>query len=370
MLKPADLIDETEVIEQVNLLDSVFIPDWDNEPEEMPAVLKLNNTAILSFQNITSLIATPGVGKSSVCEAILSCHLNPKADNLGFEGDPSFKGAIYVDYERTNGDVWKSFWRMARRAGISKGETIEKVKIAGLRAVSKLSDRMATIESLLEEHPSSLLILDGAGDTVNDTNDLDQVIEARNWMRAITVKYGVSIFTTLHPNPKEDKPRGHIGSEICRESETVLLAKNYDGTRILTSDFDYGKMRNGPHVKAAFEWSDDTMMFVSANPPADLSDGKPKRKKLDEAFEFPDDVHLSILKEIFSIQPQLNSGNFISAFCSAWKNNKDIRGEMGITRAKEFREYYIQMGFIQVTPKQKGNTTINEIHDDYKELVS
>lgn len=352
-----------------NLLDSVFIPNWDNEPEEMPAVLKVNQSAILSFQNISSMIAQPGVGKSSVCEAILSCHLNPSADNLGFEGDPNFSGVIYVDYERTNGDVWRSFYRMARRAGVPRGEAIEKVKIAGLRAVSKLSERRKVIESLLEKHPASLLILDGAGDTVNDTNDLDQAIEARNWMRAVTVKYNVSIFTTLHPNPREDKPRGHLGSEICRESETVLLAKNYNGVRILTSDFDYGKVRNGPHVKTAFEWSDNSMMFISANPPADLPEDRVNKRKLDEAFEFPDEVHLSILNKIFSTQPQLTSGNFISAFCSAWKNNKEVRGEMSVTRAKEFREYYIQTGFIIAKPKQKGNRTINEMHEDYKELV-
>lgn len=349
---------------------SVFIPTWDNRPEEKPAVLSLNGVSLLSHQNVCAVIASPGVGKSSICEAVLAYHLNPSVDCLGIEGDPGFVGAIYVDFERTNLDVWNSFYRMAKRAQIPRGSNIKNVKIAGLRAVPRLNERLIIVEELLKEHPCSLLILDGAGDLVTDPNDLMQAVECRIWMREITVKYNLSIFTTLHPNPNSEKPRGHIGSEICREAESVLLAKSTDGdVRILTSDFEHGKTRNGPSAISAFQWDDEVSMFISTDVPLELSTGnKPGNKyKLDGPHEFPEQAHLDVLKLIFKHEPKLTSGNFISALCSAW--NSSSGGSMGQSRAKEFRSYYVQSGFITATSGQSGNKTINELNEKYKELV-
>jgi hypothetical protein len=245
---------------------NVFIPEWGNRPEELPAVVKLGGTTILTHQNTAALIANPGGGKSSAMEAIAASYLNPMTDNLGFEVDPSCKGLIIVDNERTNLDVWNSFYRMCRRAQIPEGGAVPNVKIAGLRSVARLPERIKTIEYLLENNPCSLLLIDGAGDLVTDTNDLMQAIECRIWLREITVKYNISIFVTLHPNPNSNKPRGHQGSEICREAECVLLAKPYDDdTKIITSDFEQGKNRNNPKLTTAYRWSDNERMFISVD---------------------------------------------------------------------------------------------------------
>lgn len=243
---------------------NVFIPDWTNRPEELPGVLKLGGTTILTHQNTGALIANPGAGKSSAIEAIAASFLNPAVDNLGFEVDPACAGIIVVDNERTNADVWNSFSRVCRRAGIEPGEDMTNVKIAGLRSVARLPERMRVIHHLLDNNPCGLLLLDGAGDLVLDTNDLAQAIECRIWLRELTVKYNLSIFVTLHPNPGSEKPRGHQGSEICREAESVLLAKPFDGdTKIITSDFEHGKNRNNPKLTTAYRWSDENRMFLS-----------------------------------------------------------------------------------------------------------
>lgn len=249
-----------------DLLKNVFIPTWDNKPDPVPDVMTLNGTGILTFQNIGSLIAKPGAGKTSVFEAIISSYLNPVGDNLGFEVDGSFDGIISIDNERTDTDVWNSYYRVAKRSDIEPGRDMNKIMFAGLRAVPRLQNRRAAITWLLDNNPCSLLLIDGAGDLVNDTNDLDQAIECRVWLRELTVKYKISIFVTLHPNPGGDKPRGHHGSEICRESESVLIIKSYDeNTRIITTDFEYGKNRNNAPISTAFAWSDTQKMFISAD---------------------------------------------------------------------------------------------------------
>lgn len=248
------------------LMKNVFIPTWDNRPATVPPVIQMNGITFLTHQNIAAIIAKPGAGKSSNMEAIISSYLNSERDNLGYQVSESCKGIIYIDNERTNIDVWNSFYRTCRRAGIEEGQPVNNVVIAGLRSISRLDERRKLIEHFLDNHPCSLLLLDGAGDLVLDTNDLQEAGECRVWMRALTAKYDISIVTTLHPNPNSEKPRGHQGSEICREAESVLILKSYDeNTRIITSDFEHGKNRNNAPLTAAFRWSDNQKMFISVD---------------------------------------------------------------------------------------------------------
>lgn len=206
------------------------------------------------------------MGKSSIVEAIPANFLNPDCDSLGFEVSTLCEGIIIIDNERTNNDVWNSFYRMCRRAGKKEGDKVDNVLIAGMRSVSRLEERKKIIEQLLQDNPCSLLLLDGAGDLVYDTNDLEQAIECRIWFRELTVKYNISIFSTLHPNPNSNKPRGHQGSEICREAECVLLIRTHENdSRCITSDFEQGKNRNNPKLTTAFKWSEDLRMFASAD---------------------------------------------------------------------------------------------------------
>ena len=249
---------------QPEIMDKIFIPDWNNRPTELPPVLTLGGLSILTHQNIAAIIAKQGMGKSSVCESVLASKLNPDADCLGFNVEANCKGIICADFERTTVDVWNSFYRMCRRGNINQGTTITGVQIAGMRAIPRLTERLKAIEHLLQNNPCSLLLLDGAGDMVTDTNDLAQAIECRIFLRELTVKYDLSILTTLHPNPNSDKPRGHIGSEIIRESEGVLIIKKGEGDcRLITSDFEHGKNRNGANVQSAYKWSDEQQMFIS-----------------------------------------------------------------------------------------------------------
>lgn len=239
-----------------------FIPNWDNKPPHKEPALKLNDVNVLSYQNISCVIASPGAGKSSTMESIVSAVINKQSDNLGFQTDVN--SVLYIDFERTETDVWNSFYRTMQRAKVQQGTNIENVKIISFRNISTAEKRKETIVSLLENQKFELLLLDGIGDLVNDTNSLFEAIECKNWVRWITSTYNVSIFTTLHPNKGTATPRGHIGSEILREAENVLLIEvNKDKTRTITTDFPNGKARNGSHANSSFVWSDEFRMFVS-----------------------------------------------------------------------------------------------------------
>lgn len=263
---PEPVTEAEQVATDAIITNKVFLPNWDNKPKELPAILTLADLSILTHQNMTVIIAPPGFGKSSICESIAASILNPDADCLGFKVDESCRGIIYIDFERTNSDVWNSFYRMCRRAGLKEGQKVQGVKVAGMRSIPRLTERLEAIEYLLQNNPCSLLILDGAGDMVTDTNDLPQAIECRIFLRELTVKYDLSILTTLHPNPGTFKPRGHVGSELTREAEcALLLKKGENDNRIITSDFEHGKNRNNAPITTGYKWDNESMMFLSVD---------------------------------------------------------------------------------------------------------
>ena len=255
---------ESKEIQQIeDITQGLFIPTWDNKPPYRKPILSINGVGILKFQNISCIIASPGSGKSSVSESIVSSVINKNCDSLGFESDVD--SVLYIDFERAQEDVWTSFERVMSRANVEKGKILEDVNIISFRNVSTSKDRRIKIEQLLRHYKPELLLLDGIGDLVDDTNSLEQAIDCKNWVRYITSEFGVSILTTLHPNKNSLTPRGHIGSEILREAEGVLaITVEANEVRTLTSNFEHGKARNGGHATTCFEWSDEHKMFVSA----------------------------------------------------------------------------------------------------------
>ena len=248
--------------EQNDILKDLFLPTWDNKPPYREPIISLNGVNILRFQNITCIVAQQGAGKSTVNEGILSSVIDKNCDCLGFK--TTIERAMYIDFERANEDVWPSFYRVMKRANIKEGTNIDNVQIIGFRNIATSKLRKERIEALLELYKPELLLLDGVGDLLDDTNSLEQAIECKNWVRFITSKFNVSILTTLHPNKGSLNPRGHIGSEMLRESEGVLaITIDANEVRTLTSDFQFGKARNGAHATTCFEWSDENKMFMS-----------------------------------------------------------------------------------------------------------
>jgi hypothetical protein len=248
----------TPVVDEVEL----FMPTWDNKPPDKPSVLTVGGGNILTFQNITAIIAKQGSGKTSVCEAITSAVINADADNLGVTANVN--SLLRIDFELTQNDIWNSWYRTMRRAKVERGENLDAVTVVSFRNISTAQERKKRIETLLSQRHYELILMDGVGDLVDDTNSLEQAIQLKNWLRYITSHYNTSILTTLHPNKNSNTPRGHIGSEILREAENVLLIEvDADGNRLLTTDFEHGKARNGGHVQTAFKWNDEVKMFTT-----------------------------------------------------------------------------------------------------------
>lgn len=280
--------DKVSKLRQTNIFDlpdaiippdkRVFYPDWTNQPPVQETVITANSKRVLTVGNLLAFCSKAGVGKSSLCEAITASLINPHCDSLGFSValKEYRRKVLYLDTERTIQDTWNAWERTYRRAGMKAPNIDKRVLFANLKAVS-IPDRKKYVEQILNKNPDiGLIIFDGAGDFIRDTNSIAESCDFIDWIN--TFNPNISLVFSLHTNPRDDKPRGHIGSELCRRAESVFLVRKLDdGVREITTTFEYGKVRNDNDVISSYyRYSDNVQMFITTDytPPKVISQEK------------------------------------------------------------------------------------------------
>ena len=262
----------------------VYYPSWDNAPPHQISVVKWNETHLLSKGGILCLCAKSGVGKSSLMEAFVSNHLNDNADSLGIKIDLSAERnkILICDTERSQWESHKAWLKLMKRANIVQGEGLQnqglnqpenKVIFANLKALGVLEKKDFVNKILVENTDIGMIVFDGSSDFVINTNDNVESSRFIDWIN--TFNPNIALMFTIHTNPNDDKPRGHLGGELWRKSESVLLATRQDQLFTLTTDFSSGKNRHAEHITWNYRYCDDEDMFVS-------TDESPKSTKKSE----------------------------------------------------------------------------------------
>ena len=243
-----------------------FVWSWDNKPPTQITTLKLNGTRLLSRGNTLLLTAKIGVGKSSVCEAICSNHLNNNCDSLGLSVQlPEHRNKIaFFDTEQSIDDMWDSGERIMRRAGIRPGTNIsDKLLHINIKHLA-FGERISYVNSIITENSDiGMVVIDGASDFMVDTNSIHEAVKFHDWLN--TFHPAISIVVSVHTNQTDDKPRGHIGGEMMRKAKAVVLLKKLEGgNRVITTDFAHGKNRTGnDQLTAHYKYSEEENMFIS-----------------------------------------------------------------------------------------------------------
>ena len=256
--------------------DGVHIPGiHPRRPESQPRVY-IENQSFITAQNISIIIASPGTGKSSLCESILSNVLNNDCNHLGFYVDSEVKRAVFFDCERDASLIDRSNDRMLKRAGVD--EHHNRAIIVGLREVFAVSDKMQKIVDVIEFIKPQLILLDGVADLMSNTNSEDETNAVYNWMNQLCIKYEIAIITTLHPNKNTETARGWIGSEMLRRCEGVAsVRENVDEIRTIKIT----KARDSGKPQVSFMWCKDTGTMISCDSP---KTGVTKQPKIIDAL--------------------------------------------------------------------------------------
>jgi hypothetical protein len=252
---------------------TVFIPSYAKKPEMKKAILTLDGKNILTAETTTCLIAHPGQGKSSNCEAIIKSFIMKGVDTLGYQVSEDVKFILYIDFERPHDQIWEKYYNLCDESKLELDN--EKIMYVSLRTLNSAKLRIELIDEILFCIKNvDLLIIDGIGDLVNDQLDTKEADFVKNWLRKITTDNCVSVFTTLHPNRGSSNPRGHIGSMILRESQCVLNIEGKGNIKTITTE--NGKNSNGGEIKSSYQWDDEKSCFVKSSLHFNLEQQKPE----------------------------------------------------------------------------------------------
>lgn len=245
--------------------------DYSKVPPEPSLTFTENNSTKVSQLaipgNIVMLLASPGIGKSSIVSALVARHLSPTANAFGLNIKATH-GILVLDTEQSKDQVVQLHKRLARRINCYAEDLPDILDDYNVNWY--ITNKNQTVEQQVENlftavqvNNPSFVIIDQIGSLVKNVNSTD---ETQNLIKRIAVDAEANLRTwivVLHTNPTSDKGRGVLGSDIHRWASSVLFIKrpnNPGEPSLLTthnSDGTMAKVRAGAPVRCFFAWDDD-----------------------------------------------------------------------------------------------------------------
>ncbi len=207
-------------------------------------------------------------------------------------------------------------------------------------------ERLEIIEYKLQTDPDiGFVAIDGIRDLVNSINDEEEATKTASNLLRWTETKNIHIITVLHQNKRDENARGHLGTELVNKAETVLsVSIDPQDKKISVVEPEFCRDRE-PEIFA---------FTVNENGLPVLVDGweKPetKSKKTLSPTDIQEDYHKEKIKEIFKdLGDEIKGGEMLDRIKTVF--------EIGDSRAREFRTYYLSEKWIirngkETSPKQ------------------
>lgn len=259
-----------------------------NPPPIEPWAFKLAGVAVAHSGNLITIAAALKSGKSSVIAAMIASMMGEgDRDYLGFSGsNPDGKAVLHFDTEQSRGDHYQMMMRALRRAGITTPPAW--FFSYSLLTLSPQERRIAIDE--MARHVAKTqglhsIFIDGVADLALDVNDLTEASSLVADLHLLATETACVIANALHHNPGGEKTRGHLGSQIERKSESVLVLRK-DGDAISVSCKPARRAEISDANAPRFTWDTEAGMHLLAQSKAASAD---ERKRI-ELGELADEV--------------------------------------------------------------------------------
>ncbi|MDR0438257.1 MAG: AAA family ATPase [Bacteroidales bacterium] len=99
------------------------------------------------------------------------------------------------------------------------------------------NERFAVLEQAIEKYNPSIVFLDGLADLIQNTNDLEECSRKISLLMKLAEQHNTHVCSAVHTNPSSEKTRGHVGSELQRKCETVMLLKKDGNTSTVSPQY-------------------------------------------------------------------------------------------------------------------------------------
>ena len=262
--------------------------DPDHPPPDEPWAFQLAGVEIAHSGNLITIAAAIKSGKSSVIAAMIASMMGGEdRDYLGLTGsNPDAKAVLHYDTEQSRGDHYHMMMRTLRRADLDAPPAwFASYSLTSLDPLERRSAIYAMARKVAADGGLHSLFIDGVADLVYDVNDLAEACSLVAELHQLATDTGCVIITALHHNPGGEKTRGHLGSQIERKSESVLVLRK-DGETISISCKPARRQEVSDDKAPRFTWSQDAGMHVSTQSKAASAD----ERKFAELMELADEV--------------------------------------------------------------------------------
>lgn len=249
---------------------------------------------------------------------------------------------IFFDTEQSRYHVQKFYHRVCKLLGIENPVNFESYC---LRQYTP-NERLEMIDYKIQTDPDiGFVAIDGIRDLVTSINDESEATNTASHLLKWTETKSIHIVTVLHQNKRDENARGHLGTELVNKAETVLsVSLDPQDRKISVVEPEFCRDRE-PEIFA---------FTVDENALPVLVDGwkapEAKSKKAVSPDEISDADHEEKIKEIFkSLGDEVNGGEIVDRIKTLF--------EVGETKAKEFRTYYLSKNWIIRNGKQNSPNT-------------
>jgi hypothetical protein len=278
---------------------------------------------ILSYGNIMVIAGKVKTGKSAVVYNVISGSINHNLnvfDSLGVDIEPNLnkKAVVHFDTEQSEYDWHSRLMNAMNRIGMSQRcrNIFNPIIFWSLQS----GERLRIIEQAVEYNYRKfggihLVLVDGVADLVKSVNDEQESNLVVDTFHRLSVEYKCPIILVVHLNPDGIKTRGHLGSQMDRKAESVVMIER-DGD-ICTVNPKYCRNANAVDIPLVqFTWDSEKGYHVSCG----IKTGREKiEAKIDEYKDAIDTIFSNGINE-------LNKSDFKEA----------LMKELGIKRSASY----------------------------------
>lgn len=230
MVDPAEVKSETlrsllQTQEQLRAIKSTDI-------RFSPPIVTREDAAVFFPNTINAIQGQTGAHKSRLAEVICSALLrrhNCDRPLLNFTRR-SFEAehhVLYVDTERNiKEQLPAALQSILTGAGYTKEDNPHTFDYISLLMVDRRERFNALNEYFRHKRQSTdaplFVVLDVTSDCIEDFNKVDKSMELIDMMGRSINEHNVTFLCILHENPRSDKMRGHLGTELGNKSSTTM----------------------------------------------------------------------------------------------------------------------------------------------------
>lgn len=209
----------------------------------------------MSAGDLSAVVGYAKSRKTAFCKMVARAVLMG-GDDIVLTETPAAK-VLYIDTEQSDLHAQRSYNDITKELTDEQRGRLQYVK---LRRYSQ-NERLYIIYKLISELRPTLAVIDGVADILPDTNSNTDAPVVVNMLMALASETQAHICTILHTSAANaSKGRGHIGSELERKAESVVLIEKQKGTD--ASDVKPQYTRNGDFKTLQVEHTADGLRLT------------------------------------------------------------------------------------------------------------